>query len=76
MNVNDAAKALGLVVYDTALPQEWVDMIKKETGIYPAGHFVWSYDMSKVWGEPAPIDEIGWQICHTMGIKPRVIKES
>jgi hypothetical protein len=53
--VKEAAEMLGLKVYDTALPQNWVDDFYKVTGVWPAGLFVWSYDEAKTWGEPYPL---------------------
>jgi len=42
----EAAAALGLEVFDTAIPQPWADAVRDATGIYPAGHVVWCYDGS------------------------------
>ena len=55
--VGERAKELGLKSYDTALPQEWVDDVYRETGVYPAGMFVWCYDDARVWGAPVPLTE-------------------
>jgi len=55
MTVKEAAEALELEVYDTALPQDWVDDFHKVTGVYPVGLFVWCYDNAKTFGEPYPL---------------------
>ena len=57
------AEALGLEVYDTALPQPWVDQAYAETGIYPVSHFVWCYDdfcgQRTTFGYPAALTREG-----------------
>lgn len=53
--VKEAAEALGLKVYDTALPQDWVNDFYEKTAVWPAGMFVWCYDEAKTWGEPYPL---------------------
>jgi hypothetical protein len=57
MTVGEAAQAIGLKVWDTALPQDWVDDVVRVTGIYPtAPHaFVWCYDAAKSFGSPFPL---------------------
>ena len=57
--IDQAATERGYVVYDTALPQTWVDQIKSRTGIYVIGHFVWCYDVGSVFGWPAPVTHTG-----------------
>lgn len=76
MNIDDRAKELGLKNYDTALPQEWLDGIIRETKISPYGHFVWCYDQSRIFGEAIPLDDIGWEICDMTRMKPRAIERS
>jgi hypothetical protein len=41
---DDLAKALGLEVYDFAVPQPWYKAIYDLTGLNPFGHIVWCYD--------------------------------
>jgi len=43
-------------VFDTALPQEWVDEARFRTGEEPFGHFVWSYDGGLIFGYPRSLD--------------------
>ena len=66
MTVGEAAKANGIVNFDTALPQEWVNDVERLTGSYAVGGtfegepvwFVWSYDPpAKMWGQPMPLTE-------------------
>lgn len=42
---------------DTAIPQPWADAVLAETGIYPPGLIVWSYNKehgSDLMGAPVP----------------------
>lgn len=67
MNIVDqAAKALGLETYDTALPQDWVDAFSRNPAVkeaaqrlgvsdYPLGQFVWCYDVARTFGEATPL---------------------
>jgi hypothetical protein len=55
-SVDEAAKALGLRSYDTALPQDWVDEFEARTETSPLGHFVWSYDGAGIFGRPVALD--------------------
>jgi|WetSurMetagenome_2_1015567.scaffolds.fasta_scaffold24150_9 hypothetical protein len=55
MTVDQAAKALGLKVYDTALPQDWVNDMWERVGYKTFGKFVWCYDDAKSWGEPVAL---------------------
>jgi len=57
MTITEVAEALGLKSYDTALPQNWVDDFFKETGLYPVGNFVWSYDVYGTFGNAVPLNE-------------------
>ena len=65
MTVGEAAQALGLRTYDTALPQDWVDDVKRVTGTYPAGMFVWCYDHARSFGEPFPLTPLAVHILIT-----------
>jgi hypothetical protein len=73
--------ATGLKVFDTALPQNWVDnMIEsskivssRKKGIYPYG-FVWCYDKSEIFGEPVPLTEGARVYAKFMAINPRVFE--
>ena len=47
------------IVYDTALPQAFVDDVRARTGLNAFGHMVWCYDTSSIFGAPHPTDEIG-----------------
>lgn len=57
--VDEIAKSFGVRVYDTALPQDWVDDFHRKIGIYPAGNgmFVWSYDINRIFGAPFPLTD-------------------
>ena len=48
--------------YDTALPQDFVDDVRKVTGFESYGHFVWSYANGSTFGFPYPIDAHGVRI--------------
>ena len=50
--IEDATKILGLKVYDTALPQDWVDVQQRNWHDSPVGKVVWCYDRMKTLGEP------------------------
>ena len=65
-STEDLAKALGLINFDTALPQVWVDSFKEKTGFNPVLNFVWCYDDGTHWGYPQPITiegETAHRIC-------------
>lgn len=53
-SVRDRCKELGLAVYDTALPQPWVDSARAY-GLGVLGHFVWCYDGAGVFGAPVAL---------------------
>jgi hypothetical protein len=59
MNTSKAAESRGIVSYDTALPQHWVDEVQRLYGLDVRGHFVWSYDKPGLFGFPAPVTERG-----------------
>ena len=73
-NVRERAEELGLVIYDTALPQEWFDEVLKATafgasfGFNPCGHIVWGYDHS-LYGEPVALTIEGEAIIGAMEIQ-------
>lgn len=77
-NIRELAEALGLKVFDTALPQDWVDRVYEHTaqimgttkGIWPHG-FVWSYDNSPMFGEPYPVTEGAKMYARFLLINPR-----
>lgn len=77
-NLRELAEAAGLKVYDTALPQHWVDNVYEHTktimgtskGIYPYG-FVWAYDKSEIFGEPYPLTEGAKVYARFLLISPR-----
>jgi hypothetical protein len=63
--------------YDTAMPQDWFDLVIAKTGTSPYGHIVWSYDSfiggsTNIFGLPYPTDEIGLEILQRLaaGIRP------
>lgn len=62
ITLDQTAESLGLQTYDVALPQGWVDMIYRHHGVWPASHFVWSYDQSKIFGAPVPVTGVGKHI--------------
>ena len=49
--IGERCDELGLLSYDTALPQPWVDDARA-FGLEVRGQFVWSYDGARVFGEP------------------------
>ena len=52
------AQAAGLVTYDTALPQDWVDRCCAITGHEaPRYNIVWSYDHGTMFGVPIGLDD-------------------
>lgn len=77
---DQAAQALGIKTYDTALPQQWldkfVDTLKDTPTAQTKGQqyvssiilssVVWSYDDAKIFGRPHPltIPAFGWLKCH------------
>lgn len=53
VTVGQLAQAVGLRTFDTALPQDWVDDVKRVTGEYaPYAGIVWCYDEARTWGRP------------------------
>jgi hypothetical protein len=53
----EAAKMIGLKVYDTALPQQWLDVVVKEHNLnynLVLSNIVWCYDGSLM-GFPCPL---------------------
>jgi hypothetical protein len=46
-------------VFDTALPQEWVNEMRRSWGIDVRGRFVWMYDDARTFGAPGPINAEG-----------------
>lgn len=59
VSIVDLAEKAGLKVYDTALPQPWVDDVDKLTGFRIVGHAVWCYDRSSAFGEPVALTREG-----------------
>ena len=61
----DIVKAMGLEErgqFDYALPQDWVDEMKKITGIYATHCFVWFYPRTgegSMFGRPYPLTDEG-----------------
>jgi hypothetical protein len=54
----EAAKMLGIHIYDVALPQGWLDEFVKKTGMdyhKALRSFVWSYDVCTSFGCPRPL---------------------
>ncbi len=51
--VEERCQELGLKVYDTALPQFWVDKMAAVSYLRPEGNFVWCYDGSLMGGPVA-----------------------
>lgn len=64
LDVDERARALGVKVYDTALPQDWVDKFTAGTDWNPVGHIVWSYDLAPFFGEPIAVDAEGQHHLH------------
>lgn len=71
MTKDRAAKELGLKTYDTALPQQWLDnateklsslSVNDKGELYDIllSSIVWSYDNSKIFGQPAPLTFTAW----------------
>jgi hypothetical protein len=63
---NEQGKALNLINFDTAIPQDWADNCEIKLGINPSPHVVWSYDKVKIWGEPVGITRQGVLIVEIM----------
>lgn len=83
-----AGMELGLKVFDTALPQQWVDsmieqrqLMKREGLLNPDADewpwgFVWCYDYSSIFGEPVPVTANARQYAKEMSINPRAFAEN
>lgn len=56
--VEEAAKERGLKLFDTALPQAFVDNVRDTFGMDVRGNFVWAYDKG-IFGISAPITPEG-----------------
>ena len=52
--IQERCEELGLVAYDTALPQPWVDNAAAY-GLGVLGHFAWGYDDAGVFGQPVAL---------------------
>jgi len=52
------ARARGIKVFDTAIPQGWAEFVHDTLGQWPQGHIVWSYDGNS-YGLPAAVDKQG-----------------
>ena len=63
-SVRERAEELGLVTYDTAMPQGWFDEAIK-FGVNPCGHIVWGYDHG-LYGEPVALTIEGEAIIGAM----------
>jgi len=64
ISVAKLADAMNLKVYDTALPQDWVDEVIKLVGDSPVGQCVWYYgnESYRTFGIPVAITELGRRI--------------
>lgn len=62
LNVGQAARSRGIKVFDTALPQGWVDAMREKHDMNVVGRFVWSYDEGGLGGLPRSICEEGDRI--------------
>lgn len=64
MTKEEACKALGLKVFDYAVPQDWfVKMLEITCSEEnPLAHFVWSYDAPNTWGVPRPLTKKGVEL--------------
>ena len=65
MDRKQVLEAMGVKVYDWAIPQEWSDRVRKEVGD-PYGHFVWCYDHNSIYGYPVATDGEGAYILDRM----------
>ena len=61
-SVKELADAQGVKVYDTALPQPWVDKMRDVYHHDVRGHFVWSYDGAGVFGRPHALTPEGGEM--------------
>ena len=52
--VRERAEELGIKIFDTAMPQPWVDEMTRK-GFDPRGVVVWSYDGTNHFGGPAAL---------------------
>lgn len=64
LSLDSRAKALGLNIYDTSLPQSWVDELHNRLeGLHhqnwnPYGQFVWCYDNASIFGYPVALTSL------------------
>jgi hypothetical protein len=59
-DINKICQAMGVENYDTALPQDFVDVVNSlNPGLNIYGHAVWSYDVFEFLGFPVAVDETG-----------------
>lgn len=68
----EAAKMIGLKTYDTALPQQWLDKVVKESGVsYDdiLSNIVWSYDDAHIFGSPCPLTVKGCAVLQKIDSK-------
>ena len=59
---DEAAKMIGLQVYDMALPQQWLDAVVKEHHLeynQVLSNIVWCYDGNSLLGYPCPLTVAG-----------------
>ncbi len=68
-NLFKVCEAMGIKVYDTSLPQNFVDEVREETGQNIYGLVVWSYDKYRTFGGPVPVCEEGYRILSEWIIK-------
>ncbi|MCE5333752.1 MAG: hypothetical protein LLG06_04100 [Desulfobacteraceae bacterium] len=58
--------------FDYALPQQWVNQVHAETGVYPVPHFIWLYDKAApLSGRPYPLDTRGLMILGALEIQAK-----
>jgi hypothetical protein len=61
-SIDKVASLIGLVVYDLAIPQGWIEKVRAHGFMVLSGDFVWCYDTMKMFGEPIPVTKRGFDI--------------
>lgn len=62
VTTNPMILAADLIEYDTALPQEWLNEVRKRSAIEPVGNIVWGYSTTmwaSIMGLPFAITPAG-----------------
>jgi len=57
------------LVFDTALPQDWVNQFSEVFDVRP--HFVWGYPKGYIFGIPVPVTAEGLRFADAAQLDPR-----